>query len=71
MPMYEFQCPNCGVVTTELCRMGDNGESLSCAECGVAGLMKQISGFASLGLSGGSGARNCSAGCSGNCTSCH
>ena len=71
MPMYEFQCPNCGVVTTELCRMGDNGEALLCSACGLTGLMKQISGFASLGLTGGSGGRNCSAGCSGNCTSCH
>ena len=51
--------------------MGENGELLTCANCGRAGLMKRISGFASLGVSGGSGAGNCSPGCSGNCTGCH
>lgn len=71
MPMYEFQCPNCGAVTTELCRMGENGESLMCSKCEVIGLSKRISGFVSLGVSGGSGGGNCSAGCSGNCTGCH
>ena len=71
MPMYEFQCPNCGVVTTELCIMGENGESLMCSECGLTGLTKQISGFVSLGVSGGFGGGNCSLGCSGNCTGCH
>jgi len=71
MPMYEFQCSNCSAVTTELCRMGENGELLSCSTCGLTGLTKQISGFASLGIAGGSGGGNCSANCSGNCTSCH
>jgi putative FmdB family regulatory protein len=71
MPMYEFQCPNCSVMTTELCKMGENGESLLCSECGLTGLMKQISKFASLGVSGGAGSGNCSPGCSGNCTGCH
>ncbi|ODA42380.1 FmdB family zinc ribbon protein [Desulfosporosinus sp. BG] len=71
MPMYEFGCPSCGVLTTELCRMGENGELLKCVECGHAGLMKQISGFASLGVSGGTGGGSCSPGCRGNCTGCH
>ncbi len=71
MPMYEFQCPNCSVVTTELCRMGDKGESLMCSECGLTGLTKQISGFASLGVSGAAGIKSCSSGCSGKCTGCH
>lgn len=71
MPIYEFGCPSCGVQTTELCRMGENGDSLMCVECGHAGLMKQVSGFASLGVSGGTGGGNCSPGCRGNCTGCH
>lgn len=68
MPMYVFGCPSCGVLKTELCRMGENGENLICVECGHAGLRKQISGFASLGLSGGRG--NCSSSCR-NCAGCH
>ncbi|MDP4125938.1 MAG: zinc ribbon domain-containing protein [Bacillota bacterium] len=71
MPMYEFGCPNCGVLTTELCRMGENGEMMTCLECGHEGLLKHISGFSSLGASGGSGGRSCLPGCRGNCTGCH
>jgi len=70
MPMYEFGCPSCGGLTTELCRMGENGDLLTCVECGHAGLRKQISGFASLGVSGGISG-NCPTGCRGNCTGCH
>jgi putative FmdB family regulatory protein len=70
MPMYEFQCPNCRVMTTELCKMGEDGKSLLCSECGLTGLKKQISGFASLGVSGGTGSGSCAPGCSGNCTGC-
>lgn len=71
MPMYEFGCPNCGTVITELCKMGETGEKLVCTKCGNIGLRKQISGFSSLGVSGGSGSGNCSPGCNGNCAGCH
>lgn len=70
MPMYEFKCPNCNFVTSELCRMGENGNSLKCPKCGHPGLNKKISGFASPGVSGGSG-NNCAPGCGGNCKTCH
>ena len=71
MPIYEFECPSCGVQTTELCQMGENGDFLKCLQCGHEGLMKQISGFSSLGLSGGTGGRICSSECRGNCAGCH
>ncbi len=71
MPIYEFGCPGCGIQTTELYKMGEKGESLTCAQCGHAGLIRQISGFASLGVSGGTGGGTCSPGCHGNCTGCH
>ncbi|AET69111.1 putative regulatory protein, FmdB family [Desulfosporosinus orientis DSM 765] len=71
MPMYEFKCPRCGSVTTELCKMGEKGDELSCKECGALGLKRLISGFASLGVSGGNGGGNCAPGCSGNCSGCH
>ncbi|TGE38907.1 zinc ribbon domain-containing protein [Desulfosporosinus fructosivorans] len=71
MPIYEFGCPSCGILTTELYKMGENGELLTCGNCGHAGLTRQISGFASLGVSGGAGGGNCSPGCHGNCTGCH
>lgn len=71
MPMYEFRCPDCGVLTTELCRMGESGELLTCPKCGYAGLRRQISGFSSPGVSGESSGKSCSAGCHGNCAGCH
>ncbi|MCB8818736.1 FmdB family zinc ribbon protein [Desulfosporosinus shakirovi] len=71
MPIYEFGCPGCGGITTELCKIGEKGEQLRCEECGNTGLIKHISGFASLGVRGGAGSGNCSPGCSGNCAGCH
>ena len=68
MPIYEFKCPNCGIVVAKLCRMGETGENLTCSECGHTGLTKQISGFASPGVAGG---KDCSSGCGGNCAGCH
>ncbi|WP_092335431.1 FmdB family zinc ribbon protein [Desulfosporosinus hippei] len=71
MPMYEFRCPSCGGITTELCKMGENGEHISCCECDTTGLIKNISGFSSLGIPGGGGKGSCSSSCSGNCAGCH
>lgn len=71
MPLYEFGCPSCGVVTTELYRMGESGEGLACGQCGRIGLIKHISGFASLGVPGGFVGGQCSQGCHGNCSGCH
>ncbi|EHQ90396.1 FmdB family zinc ribbon protein [Desulfosporosinus youngiae] len=71
MPMYEFGCPKCGVVITELCKMGEKGERLVCSKCGHIGLTRHISGFSSPGISGGTGGGSCSPGCSGNCAGCH
>lgn len=71
MPMYEFKCPRCGHVATELCKMGEKGDRLTCRECGTIGLKRLISGFASLGVPGGNGGGSCAPGCSGNCSGCH
>ncbi|MDA8228790.1 MAG: zinc ribbon domain-containing protein [Desulfitobacterium hafniense] len=68
MPIYEFRCPNCQTVITKLCKMGETGEKLECSKCSQVGLKKQVSGFASPGVSGG---KNCSTGCGGSCSSCH
>ncbi|MGI6120446.1 MAG: FmdB family zinc ribbon protein [Desulfosporosinus sp.] len=69
--MYEFKCPSCGTVTIDLYKMGENGEQLKCTNCGHTGLKKKISGFASPGVSGGSGDKNCTPGCCGTCSGCH
>ncbi len=68
MPMYEFKCPNCEKMTTELCKIGEKGELLSCVNCGHVGLKKQLSRFASPGTLGNN---SCSSGCCGNCSGCH
>lgn len=68
MPIYEFKCPKCGAFISKLCKLGENGTEFVCEKCGHTGLVKQISGFASPGVSGG---KSCSTGCGGNCSGCH
>jgi putative FmdB family regulatory protein len=71
MPIYEFKCPSCGTKLTKLCKMGESGQDFNCTKCNHSGLTRQISGFASPGLDGGSGAGECSTHCGGNCSGCH
>ncbi|MHB1406809.1 MAG: FmdB family zinc ribbon protein [Desulfitobacteriaceae bacterium] len=68
MPIYEFKCSDCGQPVSKLCRLGETGDNLCCANCGHSGLNRLISGFASPGVAGG---KNCSSNCGGSCSSCH
>lgn len=43
MPIYEFQCGQCGRVFEELVKVGSTGEGLSCPACGCAHIEKKMS----------------------------
>ncbi len=44
MPLYEYECPDCGARIEVLQKLGDDGESLKCQQCDRVGLRKLISG---------------------------
>ncbi len=44
MPLYEYECPECGVRVEVLQKMGEDGTALKCQKCSVVGLRKVISG---------------------------
>ena len=64
MPLYEYQCKNCGHRLEILQRLGEGSEGLFCPSCGEAELEKQFSTFASS-ASTGSGDVAARAGCGG------
>lgn len=53
MPIYEFQCDNCGQPFEELVFSSSAIDQVSCPECGSKEIHKLISTFASK-VSGGS-----------------
>ena len=44
MPLYEYECPECGTRVEILQKMGEDGCALNCQKCAVTGLRKVISG---------------------------
>jgi len=52
MPLYEYQCGDCGHQFEILQRVGEGADGLTCPQCGREHLEKQFSTFASA-LSGG------------------
>jgi len=72
MPLYEYECPGCGKRLEVLQKVGEDGKSLSCPECGLTGLRRLLSVAAVQVASGagpaagpGCGAGGCPAGGSG------
>ncbi|MEW6425489.1 MAG: zinc ribbon domain-containing protein [Bacillota bacterium] len=56
MPIYEYRCRNCGLVTEILEGVGENRESPRCRHCGGNMLTKMISAsFVRVGSKTGSG----------------
>ena len=47
MPIYEYQCLDCGERFEVLQRMGEGSDGLTCPECGDERVTKQFSTFAS------------------------
>ncbi len=67
MPIYEFKCVSCDKKIEQFCKMGEDGSSFKCPECG-AGVKKILSAFRSPGTDGGS--NNCGSCSSSSCSSC-
>lgn len=57
MPIYEYVCRECGEEFELL--VINKSEEIKCPKCGSPKLEQQVSGFASVSSSGGSGASNC------------
>lgn len=79
MPLYEFECAQCGKVFEELVRMGSTGEGLACPVCNGSQVRKLMSTCYGRTSDGGAtrsvGGQGCACGgdcgsCGGNC-SCH
>lgn len=58
MPLYEYQCTECGHRFEVLQRMGEGAEGLSCPRCQASRPEKKFSTFAA---SGGAGSTSASA----------
>jgi len=43
MPIYEYECPECGARKEVLQKLGEDGSSLSCSQCSQIGLRKILS----------------------------
>ena len=44
MPLYEYECPECGTRIEVLQKMGEDGTALKCQKCAATGLHKMVSG---------------------------
>lgn len=65
MPIYEYQCLDCGERFEVLQRMGQGSEGLACPECGKERVTKQFSTFASASGSSQGTAASFGGGCGG------
>ena len=46
MPLYEYECPDCGARIEVLQKLGADGKSLKCQQCARIGLQKLLSSCA-------------------------
>lgn len=67
MPLYEFQCKQCGNVSEKLCKQNETNHDLVCANCGNQGLQRLISRFSAPGIGGQNKCAVCKGG---NCSDC-
>jgi putative FmdB family regulatory protein len=44
MPLYEYECPECGERVEVLQKAGEDGAALKCQKCAISGLRKVLSG---------------------------
>jgi putative FmdB family regulatory protein len=53
MPLYEYKCESCGARFEKLVS-SDKRDEVTCSKCGSEQTKRQLSTFATSGLSGGS-----------------
>ncbi|MBN1855880.1 MAG: zinc ribbon domain-containing protein [Dehalococcoidia bacterium] len=78
MPIYEYECGDCGRKFELRQCVGEDGTNLACPDCGTIGPRRLFSSFFSSGSgdmsdmmsSYGGGGSSCSTCSSGNCASC-
>jgi putative FmdB family regulatory protein len=57
MPLYEYNCPDCGETFERLRRMQDADRELDCPKCGSGEVKRLLSTFAPQMGGGGAGGR--------------
>lgn len=65
MPIYEYRCPECGVIFSKRRRMSEADDPVACSECGSVGTDRVVSLFAAHSAGGG-----VVAGDGGSCNGC-
>ncbi len=55
MPIYEYYCPDCDVEFEKLLKLSEANAVQDCPECGGRHTQKQLSTFATRGVSTGQG----------------
>ena len=64
MPIYEFQCTDCGQPFEELVRSAEAVADVECPSCGSQHVRKKVSIFASKTSGGGSASYSTGSSCS-------
>ncbi len=54
MPIYEFECLECGAIFEKLVRKANTEAEISCPRCGARKLEEKISAFSSFAKGGSS-----------------
>ncbi len=62
MPIYEYECPECGARKEVLQKLGEDGSALPCSQCSCVGLRKILSCCAAPVVNSASGS-SCGSGC--------
>jgi putative FmdB family regulatory protein len=62
MPLFEFECRECGTEFERLVRKAGETAELKCPACGGISLEEKISGFASVSRGGASDSSACAPG---------
>lgn len=60
MPIYEYQCENCGATFEKIVRLSEKDNSVECPECHSALTDRKVSAVASCGGSFDTGGGSCS-----------
>jgi putative FmdB family regulatory protein len=61
MPIYEYQCKECGAEFSRLQSMSSTAEGVSCPKCGSDSVERKLSTFASTSSGAAAGGEACAA----------